>query len=343
MRSQARRTRLVVAVGLCAFLAACAALRTAQQTPGKDRGLIFSHATHLKESMECTDCHDFSAGEAPLPNHDLCSVCHDFDTNKPDAETCGMCHARPDYTVTPWQPALPEENKFAHAPHLGHDVACTACHGAPEAPKPLPEPLKPLCLKCHEKTAPEMTRCSVCHKTLDKNVMPQSRRGARIAHDAPEIWKQVHGREARIDPVFCAQCHDRNTFCTECHRTTKPDSHTAAWRRKPHGLQASWDRTSCNACHEEDSCLKCHRTTQPASHRGAFGGAVNTHCVQCHIPPDGTGCTACHEKIVHRGALPSPHVLGWYPTRCGRCHPGGVPTRAPHLTNSTVRCTMCHN
>jgi mono/diheme cytochrome c family protein len=38
----------------------------------------------------------------------------------------------------------------------------------------------------------------------------------------------------------------------------------------------------------------------------------------------------------------SPHTLGIYPVNCSACHPGGEPTRAPHLTNNSVRCRSCH-
>ncbi|MCC6487883.1 MAG: hypothetical protein IT364_10320, partial [Candidatus Hydrogenedentes bacterium] len=139
-----------------------------------------------------------------------------------------------------------------------------------------------------------------------------------------------------------ALCHTDQSFCDDCHTTAAPDSHTASWRRKTHGMQASFDRNNCSVCHEEDSCLKCHSNTEPESHRQAWGPPANHHCTTCHYPPSKTNCVVCHESIEHPSALPSPHRVLLYPAQCAQCHPGGQTTRAPHPMNSTVNCRFCH-
>ena len=76
---------------------------------------------------------------------------------------------------------------------------------------------------------------------------------------------------------------------------------------------------------------------------GSFLRGLQTHCVQCHFPERDTGCAVCHQNIEHPSARRSPHALGVFPADCARCHPGAIPDQAPHFSNSTVRCTQCHN
>jgi hypothetical protein len=142
--------------------------------------------------------------------------------------------------------------------------------------------------------------------------------------------------------AYCSLCHDEQESCESCHTQNPPKDHTLAWRRKTHGLEATWDRASCAVCHEEDSCLKCHRNSTPSSHRAGWGSPLNRHCVNCHYPAEQSGCTVCHETIEHEDAMRSPHNLGIFPPNCNLCHPGGLPHQAPHLLNSTVHCVVCH-
>ena len=193
---------------------------------------------------------------------------------------------------------------------------------------------------------PALNDCATCHTTINKDTVPQFRNGQRIAHDAPDVWKKVHGQEAKIDKQFCATCHDANDkklSCNECHSKEAPADHTLAWRGRTHGLEAQWNRNRCATCHEEDSCVKCHRNTPPDSHRGGWGAPADRHCVNCHFPAQKNECTVCHETIDHEKAKPSPHAAGVYPPNCGTCHPGRIPYLAPHPLNSTTRCVTCHN
>lgn len=334
--------KLAVGLALCVLMAACVALRAAfKQESG--RGLIAMHAVHKEQGMGCTDCHDATTDPVTIPNHEVCSLCHEIPEDQPPAEACGLCHTRADCSVTPRKARLREENIFAHEPHLAVPVACDVCHIDPDK-RPYPGAgLMGFCMDCHGKTDAALNKCEVCHRELRETVAPRFRGERRLPHDSPEIWERVHGRESRFDPAFCAICHEQERDCVECHRKTKPADHTVAWRRKPHGLRATWDRAKCTACHEEDFCIKCHQNTKPTSHRAGFGRPLNTHCVRCHYPAERTNCTVCHERIEHSSALPSPHVLAVYPANCSLCHPGGLPHEAPHLPNSTVGCLACHN
>jgi hypothetical protein len=281
-------------------------------------------------------------GGQHIPNHDICSTCHDFDVEKPDPAACGKCHTNPENKIIPRVSLLGEENKFAHDPHIQKQVECAACHADPDA-RTLPKGfLMTFCMDCHKKNGPEFSKCETCHKVMNKNVRPSALGPRHLPHDAPGIWRHVHGQESRNDNAMCALCHESKDFCDACHRQNPPESHTISWRRTGHGLRASWDREKCSVCHEEDFCIKCHRNTKPVSHTGSWGEPTDRHCLSCHYPADRTQCVVCHEAIEHRDAMPSPHDLGVFPARCASCHPGGIPTRAPHVTNASVRCIVCH-
>lgn len=340
---------------LCAvLLAACATVRPPKPPTRTERGLTFSHSLHMNAKMECADCHDFLARKPLALNHQLCSVCHvgaapptqaapDTPEHQgPDAQNCALCHVTPDYSVGERQKRFLDEIIWDHKPHIENDVACDACHGDPDQ-KPLPaHMLMPDCMACHGQVDKKLNACSTCHKELDTDVVPLFHGTRRIQHDAPAIWEKTHGRESMQDAQYCAICHTDEGYCADCHRVTKPQSHTISWEQRTHGMEAMWNRQNCSTCHEEDSCMRCHENTKPQSHIGSFGSPVNSHCVNCHYPRGETSCATCHQEIGHEKAMASIHKLGLYPPNCALCHPGGVPTRAPHILNSTVECRVCH-
>jgi len=339
--------------------------RTAAQP---DRGLKSGHNAHIEQQLECATCHQWESETGHvMPGHDLCSICHEInmdvvalieakETVEPaDRDACSFCHTREDQSVDPLIKRMSVETIFAHDKHMDASIDCMECHKTPGVIPDLPKgPLMPWCMECHQEadvpvlesgepnTAFTANACAICHSEITEHTRPQFRSGARIAHDVPELWTKIHGKEAQFDPQYCAMCHDTVASCEDCHRREMPQDHTVAWRRKPHGLRAMIDRQSCSVCHEEDSCAKCHEKSEPRSHRAGFAGSRNQHCVSCHFPAQETSCAVCHENIEHRTSGRSPHSLGLYPANCAECHPGGLPHRAPHLTNNSVQCQVCH-
>lgn len=348
---------LGVVVVLTLVAASCLTFRdSSQKAKGptdEARGFKFSHALHKEQGLDdCSACHDPTSTEPSaliLPAHDLCSTCHEVPdaTNGPPTDPtelakCTFCHIRPDFTVNTWKTAFTEELKWQHAPHLAANIECATCHKGPEEKQMRADLSMETCTKCHATQKPGMNECSVCHTQINRDTIPTMRHGQRIAHDAPMVWKKVHGQEAKVDRAYCATCHAQKESCNECHSRVAPDDHTIAWRNKTHGLQASWDRNRCATCHEEDTCVKCHQSRTPASHRAGWGAPADRHCVTCHFPARQNECAVCHENIEHREAKRSPHAAGVYPPNCARCHPGSVPYLAPHPLNSTAKCVQCH-
>jgi len=327
---------------LAGLLSACASLRSTPIESRAERGINFSHSQHMNANMACADCHDYTARNPIQVNHDLCGVCH-INTHKPSpAQDCAMCHTAPDNDVAARGSRFIKDIIFDHGPHIKNQIDCAQCHGEPDT-KPLPRHnLMPSCMECHATAGPGMNECSVCHEELDTDFIPKFRGTQRIQHDSPTIWTKTHGREYLVDAQFCGFCHSDEGYCADCHRRTKPDNHTIHFERQAHGMEAIWNRQNCSVCHEEDSCVRCHETTKPQSHRAGFGSPLNSHCTGCHYPRGSESCAVCHQRMDHQTAMPSIHKFGLYPSNCAACHPGGVPTRAPHLMNSTVECRVCH-
>ena len=370
MNQNRRRFKIIATVvAVYAILTACATwqsiVRNAKGDRAPNRGMLINHDRHAAEGMDCTDCHETSAGERmSFVDHDTCLICHEIPedslTNSmafTEDVSCKMCHTRNDFSVTPQYQLITEEIQFDHQTHENAEVSCAQCHDKPDRPMYTNASLMADCMDCHQQKSHtfaslanttteaadfQSNDCAVCHSELTKDTIPQFRRGQRIAHDSKQAWIRLHGQESYVDAEYCAQCHVEQEDCTTCHRLMKPGSHTLAWNRKVHGAHASWDSQSCSVCHEEDSCMKCHEHTQPRSHRGSFGVPRNNHCIQCHVPAE-TSCTVCHESIEHRSAPRSPHDAdGGFAGNCALCHPGGLAGNAPHRINVTISCRSCH-
>jgi hypothetical protein len=330
------------ALGFVLLVGACVTL-TRPRSAKVDRGIRVNHALHAEKGLECSSCHEpAEEGRYAIASHDVCSVCHEINIEEPEPEKCALCHTRDNYEIDPLERLLGGDLNFAHPPHVDKEVACSVCHGNPDTGILAGVSKKPFCMDCHGKTDQKLNECSVCHRETSKDTVPLFRAGVRIHHDEPALWTRLHGSESKVNPNYCSLCHDMPESCDTCHQTHAPANHTISWRRKTHGLEASWDRNACSVCHEEDSCMQCHTSTKPDSHRGAWSSPINQHCTSCHFPPTKTNCVVCHENIDHKTAMPSPHRALIYPPQCALCHPGGLPTRAPHVTNSTVSCRFCH-
>ncbi len=287
--------------------------------------VIWSHEPHVAAEVGCDECHvdPDRPVRRPVPDvtlKDFCMNCHDDMQPFPEAVRPFLRLEEEELNALLEQEEPPEPLRDEEVQRLLADV------GMPPPPEMV-----------------DLLDCFVCHTELDKDVIPTERAGRPLPHDNPYVWERIHGREYQADAQFCDQCHVSQEDCDTCHSMTAPQSHTLSWRRKTHGLRATWDRQSCAVCHEEDSCIRCHQSSSPRSHRAAgWDSPINRHCMSCHYPPEQTSCTVCHEDIQHRRAMPSPHARGLYPANCALCHPGGLPHRAPHPMNSTVGCAECH-
>lgn len=133
--------------------------------------------------------------------------------------------------------------------------------------------------------------------------------------DHNATWLYDHGRAAKADEQTCLACHDERSECIACHEDTPPRNHTNTFVNKTHGLQARWDKSSCQTCHRQDYCDACHETAYPLSHAKSGFGKMNGpafHCeTSCQLPVGNwkntvhQNCIVCHKtRPVLRTGIP---------------------------------------
>ena len=326
-----RRSR----IALAAMLLSAAGCMFLEQREAEDTGPTFSHAIHVEEGLDCSDCHgDAAEGEPSMPVEAQCQLCHaELDAEKPPETHAATLMAARASRVGPWEDG---DVIFAHPAHLAAGLECGACHaGIESSERVLPDGRLTMddCMQCHaDRGAPN--ECATCHTEIRADLAPPSH---------ALNWSKVHGQAARAHGEQrtdrCSLCHKENE-CITCHTQELPESHTNFWRLRGHGVAASMDRQSCAVCHREDSCSACHAEVAPLSHGGMWGGAQSTHCLSCHFPLQGESCFVCHKSTPsHQLAPPKPpdHTPGM---NCTMCHGNGAPLT--HVDKGD-NCNQCHH
>lgn len=263
--------------------------------------IIFPHDLHFENEVECAVCHagaeaSTQARDHLLPDMDVCADCHDIDAE----DECSLCHTNVDLAGDYERPVYGAD-RFAHAPHITAELACAACHGAPEASRPA-LPGKPDCRVCHT-TADNLNDCGLCHGP-DFRLRPV---------DHGPSWQNSHGLQARLDQTACYQCHTEST-CQECHAgdNVRPRSHRLNYAFD-HALDARGNELLCATCHQEPTyCSSCHIAERVLPRDHFQSGWVSSSGGGRHATEglfDLESCIACHDD---GSAEPS----------CARCHGG---------------------
>ena len=285
------------------------------------REIAFSHQAHLGyEGTTCQTCHAgmekvVAPGGTHVPDMAACMACHD---NTAGPSACNACHTDLAH-LKPASHAGGWAREHGRRVRTG-DAACASCHAQSE------------CQECHEGA-----KLSVSHPSLGSRgaFAPQSRGDAGLVlKGAHELnYRFTHALDAKGKARRCAVCHDRATFCVECHN---PDSDADAFRPVWHN-GADWgaiagavgsgggrharlarrDMERCAACHDmqgdDPTCTLCHmdrlpgRGNDPKTHgarfksqvgNGGFHDNPNSICFNCHTlkgPAGGAGfCGYCH-------------------------------------------------
>ncbi|MFA7332495.1 MAG: hypothetical protein WC326_15605 [Candidatus Delongbacteria bacterium] len=339
-----------------------------------------AHATGLFP-QDCVLCHDESAWDPAILNHDLtdfpldgahtavscadchvggqftelpgaCWNCHEPDyreSTEPDHETnlfsqsCTDCH-----TTTAWSPST-FDHTLTEFPLTGAHVAvsCVDCHEGGQYTD-----LPGACWNCHEPdyratTEPDheanlfSQSCTECHTTTAWSP-------STFDHTLTEF--PLTGAHVAVSCVAChvgGQYTDLPGACWNCHEpeyraTTDPDHETNQFSQ---------------------SCTECHTTAawSPSTFDHALtdfpltGAHVVVSCASCHVNGQYAGtpadCWSCHEPEFQSVTDPN-HVAGQYPHDCTLCHSTAEwdgatfnhsSTNFP-LTgaHTTVSCAQCH-
>lgn len=340
-RALTRRTASALALACASAALALAGCVLFQDATVVRRSYAFSHKVHGEQELACADCHRGAEtkDEPGMPSAGQCNLCHaDLDEPKPADRRVATLFEGKDFKAVRASAQAPAI-VFPHLRHVAAGLDCAACHAdvATNEDAVLLAPARmDDCFACHAERG-VANDCATCHPGILATTPPAS-------HDGN--WTKRHGEtcRARGDATTdrCTLCH-QETDCASCHLTTPPENHTNQWRRAGHGFTAALDRDSCSTCHQPSACLACHMESRPRSHVGSFGSPRNEHCVTCHEPLAGEGCSACHASTPSH-ALAPPKPAGHVPAmNCRQCHlPGGVLPPMPHADDGS-NCNRCHS
>ncbi|MEK7703820.1 MAG: cytochrome c3 family protein [Myxococcota bacterium] len=331
-----RSLRVISLVGF-SMLGACAWWMAGRPGLVPRDELIFSHKTHVDNSVECATCHAgvkeaSDTAKSLLPKEAACLDCHE----KPD--NCAMCHK--DVAQAKARPEHHSELGFSHQAHMervGDD--CATCHVgiADMTVVPVAVPAMDVCLQCHNHaTDYAEARCQHCHP--DMRAMPL-RAVAEFDHGGN--WLDRHGMMARVQGAQCTQCHAQS-MCADCHSKTAPAAPTRIFPEQveralihrgdwisSHPMEARAEGQMCLRCHQTSYCSSCHASSGLSPKTGAGGRnphpggwalspehgrearlAIET-CAACHDQGAASACVRCHAVDGMGG---NPHPAGWKKT-----------------------------
>jgi formate dehydrogenase gamma subunit len=248
----------------------------------------------------CTSCH--GPAHEILPADDPRSRV----SKKILPETCGACHANPDFVARHNLPfARPVEtyrlSVHGRAVQEGNDAAatCSDCHGS-HSTVPARDPKSPINHWNVAKT------CSRCHEEIGK-VFAESIHGQAVGRGATgaPVCTDCHGEHAilapaepgslvnpaRVSSVTCGRCHADERLAQQYNL---PAENVAAYRDSFHGLaQRSGSQTVAN-------CASCHgiHNILPSKDPRSTVNPANL----------GKTCGACHPGAGQRFAIGPIHV-----------------------------------
>ena len=276
-------------------------------TPVRD--LNIDHKNHVVDrKIKCLVCHagvDTSqfATDVPQPKMDYCTTCHNGTVA---VNQCENCH-RNLATLYP-ESHKKEDFKKYHKLYVrlgAMDNQCQACH------------TDNFCAQCHDGT--NLTKLSsgnmtgmISPRTLG-NDKAQALAGQSV-HDLNYLY--THAVDAKARTSECQTCHDRRTFCNDCHENgsrdaggTLPESHRIPGFVIPggygsgggrHADLAQKDIEECASCHDaegtEPACVRCHSDNDGIKHtdpRTHVAGFMNNVHGEWHTDPGAT-CYICH-------------------------------------------------
>ncbi len=224
-------------------------------------------------SEDCDECHREKEVDVTAMPNVYHPVVHpqpsgpsfEIDLDAPvSMSQCQYCH--PDLDAFP-----SDRLTFVHAPHIGRNYRCEACHpefAHSQTGTQIPDMLS--CYRCHDAyhsaggLIAEGEDCVLCHpKSFDLEPTDHTKKFVRGGHK----------KNYRSSPESCSMCHESKS-CVECHsgeskspgapqQAVIPASHKKpAWRQEHGGLYLQ-QGSDCGICHDGPSCQVCHKTVVP--------------------------------------------------------------------------------
>jgi len=332
----------VVAAGLFTGLA-CATIKRLAPAAPPSSGVLFSHATHVDQEVECLTCHAgvdkaTKSGKRHSPAKATCEDCHETK----DQKQCIKCHRDPMKATGLARAPSTARLRFSHASHRKRARDCVTCHATAAVAtslKKMPRPGHQDCLSCHaHKEQYRRALCKKCHVSLARYPIK-----AVSAFNHQGNFLREHRRWARANADACATCH-RQSYCADCHssrarvtpsvkmaeRGDRAFIHRGDWRSR-HAMESRANPGQCVRCHSPKSCARCHRrngiTATATGKRSPHGAgwlspaSPNSHgrearrritqCAACHDQGALSNCVRCHKSATRGGLGLRPHPPGW--------------------------------
>jgi hypothetical protein len=247
------------------------------------RDLVFSHKKHAGTGgIACETCHGAltapagdSSASAPMtmeeasPHIPAMAMCVDCHSTGQVSVNCETCHSN-------FTNLIPENHLVSgfakeHRRPVrlgGMDVTCSTCH------------TESFCQDCH--TGDQLRGFG---GTRGLMTVPGARQSLKDSPDELRLqaahdlnYRFTHSIDARNRMIDCSTCHDRQTFCADCHQNggvltegkIKPQSHfEAGWVTigpasggGRHAQMGRRDIESCVSCHDvegqDPTCVLCH-------------------------------------------------------------------------------------
>ncbi len=273
------------------------------------REIIFSHKQHLElEDINCETCHknlqevDYANSEN-MPKMADCNFCHD---NTKASNVCENCHTNFATLIPSDHLSSNFRNDHKRLVRVGAmETNCSTCHD------------EAFCQQCHDgSNLVKFGKIGLMSDFSPKTTRRDSPREFRLNFVHDLNYRFTHSIDAKSKQSDCYSCHNRETFCSECHQAggnITQKSFKPLWHNEPNfktfGVGSGGGTHAQLAKRDIESCASCHDAE----------GADPT-CVQCHIDNDGI-----------KGTNPKTHKSNYMKGEKGLWHE----------TNSAV-CYVCH-
>jgi hypothetical protein len=280
-------------------------------------GLYFSHFQHgANKDSDCLLCHKgiaevnyASESKEAMPQMETCYQCHK--NEGPASAECAACH-KSTTNLIPVNHQTVDFKKNHKVLFASNSDNCAMCHTDES------------CDNCHSGTTSLSTK-----NTKSDFYTPYSpvngtngvkQQQLTLVHDLN--YRYTHGIDVKSKSSECTTCHQKETFCVECHISTGgdyalggvvPQSHTVKGFIIPggygsgggeHSILAKRDIERCASCHDinggDPNCIVCHtdndgiKMTNPKTHVNNFLSDINgdwhndrnSLCFTCHTDPN---------------------------------------------------------
>ncbi|OGU64781.1 MAG: cytochrome C [Ignavibacteria bacterium RBG_16_36_9] len=296
----------------------------------KHSDLIYNHKIHNILGMNCIDCHkgldkvdySFESSEV-IPSMEICAACHN--EVKIATNACESCHI----------------STFSLLPQTHRNVDYTRSH------KFQAWEVNANCMMCHDNTT-----CQDCHVSTTgitemnlpddfyppyqpSNSIDGAKQQALLKVHGDFNYRYSHGIDAKGKTSECQTCHQKETFCVNCHQSEERDFAMAGIVPSSHlvdnfmaiGVGSGGGEHATLARRDIEQCVSCHDVQ----------GADPT-CITCHLDTDGIKGT---NPKTHSSNYMSGEEGDWHENQgsiCYNCHTSA----SPQSSQTSGFCNYCH-